>query len=300
MDIKVVSTNFYMSGSYINHLDTQQFLVDEGFNSTYYYLDNQWARIWNTLLKTKRKYTLGTMRNLKKVSKIKGDIIITDFRSLILLNHFKKKVECSKLIVMDAVELTYHLLNMEDAHRWMWWDFSYKTPIYNFLDNVKADELTFSMPPCNYKVFRKKYPDLKAKIFFKKINTRVLETIKTKDNGKYFHRWDEPNVVYYILRNIPEIKSFENGKEETLFEYKGFVYCRRKKLRFHEQFGRLIFEFVILGKDVYFLGDPYGIKDGISDYLKHYKIKFNERNKIITKPNDLKEKMTPYGESIWK
>jgi hypothetical protein len=89
------------------------------------------------------------------------------------------------------------------------------------------------------------------------------------------------------------------NQEHTIFDYKGLIYYRRRKFYYHEQFGRLIFEFIVLGKEVHFIDDPFLIEDGLTDYLRHYEIEFDKR-KIITSSNKLIQKMEePYETKPW-
>ena len=117
-------------------------------------------------------------------------------------------------------------------------------------------EKIFLMPPSNFKLFKEIYPDLNASIFFKKINLDSLKTIK-------------PNDPYF---------------DHDL------VYKRREEVMWHEQFGRRVFEFILLGKKIYFGNDPLMIKDGFSDYLWYYDIK-TKNGEVTTKPEELSERM---------
>lgn len=230
--ISIVSTNFRMSGSYINHLDTQQFLSKD-FEVNYYYDDRE-TPLWKMLLETKRLYTIQNPIKIKKV--IEDDIIITDVRGLIVLTKEGHELNCDKLIVFDCAELTYHLKNLYDAPMWLFWlDYSYKDSIYEYLD-FNAKDIQFLMPPSNFKIFVNRYPDLDAKIFFKKIN---LEVIKKRRN-----------------------KYFKND----------ITYSRRPEVLWHEQMGRRVFEFLLTGNKVTFGNDPFMIRDGFSDYLEYYNI----------------------------
>ncbi len=256
--ISIVSTNFRMSGSYINHLDTYDFLRDLGVK--YYYMDNGELPLWEMLLKTGRNYNL---QNPIKIGKtIEDDIIITDFRGIIVLNHENVKLSCERLIVMDCMELTFHLNRFYDVVNWFFWfdEFTYETPIYRYLNNIKFNDIKFLMPPSNYSKFCEMYFDLYPTIFFKKINVPVL--LK--------HR----NIEY--------------------FDRDTFVYERKKEKRWHDQFGRTIFEFIILGKKVVFKNNPFMVDDGVSDYLKYYKIEF-EGNKVKTTAEELDERMKDDG-----
>ena len=84
-----------------------------------------------------------------------------------------------------------------------------------------------------------------------------------------------------------KLKTFDEYDEINLWDYKGMIYYRRKHLEYYEQLGRLIFEFIMLGKEVHFLKDPFEVADGLSDYLRHYDIQFDENYKVITPAENL-------------
>ena len=60
----------------------------------------------------------------------------------------------------------------------------------------------------------------------------------------------------------------------------------------------MIFEYILLGKDVYFLDRPFQA-DCLTDYLCHYNIKF-DRFKVTTTAEELKTKMKVYEEQPWQ
>jgi len=247
--ISIVSTNFRMSGGYINHLDTYAFL--KSYNPKYHYM--QEAPLWDMLLQTKRNYVI---KNAVVVDHyIKDDVIVTDFRGIIVLNNMGIQLNCKKLVVMDCLELTFHLNEIYDAIDWFFWfDFSYADKIYNYLRNIEYKDIVFLMPPSNYKKFVVKYPDLEARVFFKKINVDILKRIR-------------PGVIQDHLR-----------------------YERRPEVSYHEQFGRRIFEHILMGKNVYFDNDPFMKNDGLSDYLRHYDITF-EGKRVTTNSRQLARRM---------
>lgn len=169
--ISIVSTNFRMSGSYINHLDLQQFLSKD-YKVDYYYDDRE-TPFWKMLLKTKRLYRI--QNPIKMQKEIEDDIIITDVRGLYVLTKEKVKLKCYKLMVFDCAELTYHLKNLVTAPNWLFWlHVYYDESLYQYI-NFDAKFIEFYMPPSNYKLFIDKYPDLRANILFKKINVEVLK-----------------------------------------------------------------------------------------------------------------------------
>jgi CRISPR/Cas system CMR-associated protein Cmr5 small subunit len=169
------------------------------------------------------------------------------------------------------------------------------------------------MPPNNVKLFRKKYPELECRPFFKHINIDVLNTIKTKDLDGYFYRWDIEDDDEKIKGEFgercysfpPTWTTNRDGmkvplkytESEHLFNYKNLIYRRRSYLSYEEQFGRLIFEYILLGKTVYFLNEKH-TEDGLSDYLTHFNISFCVK-KIITSKEELTERMERYDDKPW-
>ena len=251
--ISIISTNFRMSGGYINHLDLYDFIRE--YDPNYYYMEE--TPLWRMLLETGRNYKLQNPIKLNSIKEITDDIVITDFRGLIVLNNEGIVVRSSKFIIMDCVELTFHLNKLYSAPDWFFWfDFSYKDEIHRYLTNVHSDEIVFLMPPSNHRNFSVKYPTLKSKVFFKKINVNVLREVK-----------------------------------DGFFD-DALTYSRRPEVLWHEQFGRRIFEYILLDKHVYFNNDPFMKDDGLSDYLKYYDIKFdgrritNSSKKIIERMKD--------------
>jgi hypothetical protein len=254
--ISIVSTNFRMSGGYLNHLDTYAFLRE--YRPTYHYMEE--APLWDMMLQTKRSY--GVKEPIKISSPIKNEIIITDIRGLIVLEKEKIQMDCRKLIVMDCLELTFHLNEITNAIDWFFWfDFSYANNLYNYLWNIDYREVLFLMPPSNYKKFIVKYPDLYAKTFFKKIHVDILKKIR-------------PGIIQDVLH-----------------------YERRPEVSYHEQFGRRIFEHILMGSQVYFDNDPYMLDDGLSDYLKYYNIQF-EGKRVTTESKELSRRMKDDGEYL--
>jgi hypothetical protein len=232
-------------------------------------------------------YTIKDMKNIKNLCMIEDRVIITDIRGLIELYYFQTPIVCNKFIVLDSVELTYNLNALYDAGQWFGFRADYSIPLTQYLKNVNCSECLFLMPPSNIKNFEIKY-DLPHHVFFKRINPKVLLSQRVSDNKKLFVRRDTPGGSFDSLHKVYDVIEYEN--EMDMFNYGGLVYHRRNRIGKHEQFGRLVFEFVMLGKFVYFFDDPFEVEDGLSDYLKYYKIKF-ENNAIITKPSELIERM---------
>jgi hypothetical protein len=303
MNISLVSTNYYMSGSYINFLDLQHHLINESKHAiTFYYtqLDKNGYWLPHMLEKTCRRYDMGNYMKLWGNVWIKDDVVITDFRGLVICHKWGIPFKCSKLIVMDSVELSYHLNDMPDATHWFDWDFCYNTPLDSYLDIHEYDEIIFLMPPVNVKTFEKRYPQLNAQEFHKKINYDALKSVRTSDNGKYCYRTDKPNLIYNALEKVDIYDNVDEQPQGSIFNYRGFIFHRRKRLQYWEQFGRLIFEYIMLGKEVKFAVNPYGIHDGLVDYMNHYGIEIDSSRNITTKKQGLIDRMqSPYEVKPW-
>jgi hypothetical protein len=291
MKISIISTNYYMSGSYVNFLDLIHYLVKDNITTFYYtQLDKNGYWLPHMIKKTGRDYQLGNTMKLYGNVWIKDDIVITDFRGLVICKDWGIPIVCSKLIVMDSVELSYHLNKTKDAPHWFDCEFSYDTEIYRYLDIHEYDEIVFLMPNVNLKVFSRRYPDLNAKEFYKKINYEALINVKHKNNGRFCYRTDHPNLIFKGLELVDIYDNLDES-ETPLFDYRGFIYHRRKRLMYWEQFGRLIFEYLMLGKEVRFAIDPFSVHDGLVDYINHYDIEFDDKRHIITKQSDIIERM---------
>lgn len=292
MNISIVSTNYYMSGSYINFLDFQHYLARK-HNISFYYtqLDENGYWLPHMLKKTCRKYDLGNHMKLYGNVWIKDAVVVTDFRGLVICNEWGIPFECSKLIVMDSVELSYHLNETPNATHWFDWEFSYNTSIHKYLSIHKYDEIVFLMPKINVRLFEEKYPDLNAMEFYKMINYDALCSAEITNNGKFCYREDESNLIYDALQNVDIYDNLDEQPKCSVFDYKGFIFHRRKRLQYWEQFGRLIFEYIMLGKEVKFASDPFVVHDGLVDYMNYYNIKIDDKRVVTTTKDELLNKM---------
>ena len=297
-----------VQGSYLNHLDLQQHLKDvEGYDVKFYC--ESIPRLQDTIKSTRRSYSFqeGELYELQKEI-VEYETVITDFKSLLMLHKMGYFVICKHLLVMDSIELTYNLKGMTNAR------FYNDTKIDDMVKQIYADKVTFLMPPCNYEIFKEKYPNLNGRIFYKNINTRILDTLECENRQGYFFRWDdikgydanirehfgkdgynfEPDWKMKMGRKIP----LKYNETNHIFDYEALVYRRRKYLEYQEQYGRLIFEYILLGKKVYFAEDPYA-DDGLTDYLKYFEIEFST-NEITTSREELAYKMGMYIDRPWE
>jgi len=297
-----------VQGSFLNHLDLQQYLKDRENYDVKFYCESI-KNLFSVIRDSRREYTFDKNELFKVADEVvEPEVVITDFKSLLTLSQSGIFVICKKLIVMDSVELTYHLKNVTNAR------FYYEVNMEKVLRSYYCDDIVFLMPPNNYYLFREKYPDLHCEIFFKKINTDVLSTMKFENRDGYFCRWDDNKDYKRLVAekfgdNVfcfePEWKMRKGMKIplkyneiDHIFDYKSFIYRRRKYLEYQEQFGRLVFEYILLGKTVYFMDEPFQ-DDCLTDYLKYYKIKFDHNNKITTTAEELRDKMRRYEYEPW-
>lgn len=292
MKISVIADHRVINGSFLNLLDFQQYLKDfENYTVSFYC--NEIKELQNVVKKSFRYYTFDYISKIKDIMIIK-DVVITDFKSLISMYQNKKRIITSKIIVFDTLELTLFLNDVKNNH------FYPNINLYDMLKWHKFSNITFLMPSCNLLKFKEKYPDLESYEFYKKIYIPKINEIKYYDNGKLFYR-------IHNYHDIPDIKEEDISKlmELTypnsvgliikdgcnLFDYNGYIYKKQKESNYLEQFGRLIFEFFILDKKIYWFDDPYEYNDGLRDYLIHY----SDDGDII------KEMMSePYKEKIWR
>ena len=302
-----ITNQMGLQGSYLNHLDLQQYLKDHEGYQIKFYCENV-EKLYEIIKDTRRDYKIDVdeVEVLEKEI-VEPDVVITDFKTLMIAEKLGIWVICKKLLVMDSIELTYHLKDMKDAR------FYQNIDLYQALKRFYTEETRFLMPQNNYDIFKKKYPDLNAKVFYKTINVDMINTLKHENRPGYYFRWDdfkgyadlvqdkfgegiyhEPDWILKLGRKIP----LRYNEVPHVFDYQEFVYRRRKYLEFQEQFGRLIFEYILLGKTVHFYDEPH-TDDGLTDYLRHYDIKFNGKT-ITTTKEELENKMRVYADKPWE
>jgi hypothetical protein len=135
-------------GSYLNHLDLQQYLKDHEDYKIKFYCENV-KKLYEVIKNTRRDYKIGAgeVKILRKEI-VEPDLVITDFKTLIMAPKLELFVICRKLIVMDSIELTYHLKDMKGAR------FYYNIDLYKALRCFFAKEIVFLMPYNNHNIFR--------------------------------------------------------------------------------------------------------------------------------------------------
>lgn len=266
MKYTILSGHTGIHGSLMNLLDLADYLVRRGHEIDFICLDR--FHLATNLKKSIRNYKLGNVYDKQtlvcggiKTSGVilkREETIITDFKSLISWPH---PINCKKLVILDNVELSYHLDGVIiDFYPKDIGDIRTVLARHGYKDHI------FCMPPSNLNKFRVKYPDLNSRIFYKKINIEALCTAKMTNNGQAFYRGDEPPEG--ILELMPKPEKLDDLTK--VFNYSSYIYYRRADRAFYEQFGRLIFEFIILNKNVYFFDKPLYKKDGLNDYWTYY------------------------------
>ena len=259
--IIIVSDHRDINGSPINLLDFQDYLVNQLYDVVFYSF-HKWN--FDTIISNSlRRYKIGKVKIIKDVIVHRRCNVVTDFMSLVNIN---APIICKKLIVFDNAELSYHLNGITN--------FFYKKDVGDLrkvLEKHRFQDVLFLMPKCNYEKFKIKYPDLLADIFYKKINVKPLLTISLKNNGRWFYRAEKNGGEPKDIKCKKEIDKLTLDVDlKKMFEYSGYVYYRRKDRSNIEQFGRSIFEFIILGKQVHFFDHPNDKNDGLKDYWNYY------------------------------
>ncbi len=291
MKYTILSAHTGIHGSLMNLLDLTDYLIRQGHDVDFVCMDRYYLSD-NLLKQTVRKYKLGNIYDVNTVVYEKANIlsgariirlnetVITDFKSLI---SWPKSIICEKLVILDNSELSYHLNNTVI-------DFYPKDigDIRTVLEKHTYNDHIFCMPPSNFEQFTQRYPDLNARIFFKKINIEALCTARPSDNGKFFYRGDAPPKG--LLKLAPEPVLLDDLTQ--MFKYSGYIYYRRRDRAAYEQLGRMIFEFIIFNKRVYFYDKPDSENDGLADYWRYYHN--GDRDYII------EMMLEPYKDAPWE
>jgi len=285
-EITILSHHLGIQGSYLNILDLNHYLQSQNYKVLFY--TSEWKDLFKVTRGSKRFHQFNKLKLLKNYKPNLGATVITDFKTLIKLHELNIHINCKKLIIMDNNELSYHLNNNENSKF-----YHIDLNIYQLISRHHYREVLFLFPPSNVSEFKDQYPDLPFKVFFKKINWNLLKDIPTKNINGLYYRFDDIDILNEIEHKYGnDIITFDEYKELDLWDYKGMIYYRRKHLEYYEQLGRLIFEFIMLGKEVHFLKNPFEVADGLSDYLRHYDIQFDENFKVITPAEELIDLMT--------
>jgi hypothetical protein len=280
--ITIISHHTGLQGSYLNILDFNHYLqTKENYKVLFYTCDIK--DLFEVTRGSKRVHRFDEVKLLKDYEPNEEDIVVTDFKTLIKMFKLEIRIVCKKLIVMDNNELSYHLNDVRNAK------FYHKNlNINNLIENHKYKDILFLFPPSNVEQFTKQYPNLPFKVFFKKINWDLLKDIPIHNIDRLYYRFDDIDNLKEIEHKYGDkLITFNEYDELDLWDYKGMIYRRRKHLSYYEQLGRLIFEFIMLGKEVHFLKNPFEVADGLSDYLRHYDIQFDENYKVITPAENL-------------
>jgi len=279
--ITILSHHLGLQGSYLNILDLNHYLQQEGYKTLFYARDMK--DLYHVTRGSKRLHIFNELKLLKDYKPDSNETTITDFKTLVKIFKLNLRIDCNKLIIIDNNEISYHLNDMRKAK------FYHKNlNINRLIKSLKYKEILFLIPPSNVDKFTKKYPDIPFKVFFKKINWDLLKQINYQTKDVLWYRFDDIDIQDQMINKYGnQIQTKDEYDELDLWDYKGMIYYRRKHLEYYEQLGRLVFEFIMLGKEVHFLNDPFEIADGLSDYLRHYDIQFDEKYKVITPAENL-------------
>jgi len=285
-EITILSHHLGIQGSYLNILDLNNYLQSQKYSVLFY--ASEWEDLFKVTRGSKRLHEFSKLELLKNYKPDLNATVITDFKTLIKLFELKIHISCKKFIIMDNNELSYHLNDIKQSKF-----YHYGLNIYEILSLHHYQELLFLIPPSNVSEFKNQYGDLPFKVFFKKINWNLLKDVPVDNIDKLYYRFDDiDNLKELEHKYGNDIITFNEYKELDLWDYKGLIYYRRKHLEYYEQLGRIIFEFIMLGKEVHFLKNPFEKEDGLSDYLRHYDIQFDENFKVITPAENLIDLMT--------
>lgn len=282
--ISIFSYHLGIQGSNLNLLDFNRYLQDDGKQVTFY---TKFAHdLMKVVKQSKRPYRFDELKEISDYNGEKLGTVFTDFKSLIKMFKDKIKINCDKMYVFDNNELSYHLNDSKSAKF-----YHDNIDLNEIMKTHKYKDVMFFMPPSNIKKFEEKY-DFNHRVFFKKIHPKLLQKIPFKEKDILWYRFDDIDVQKEMKEKYGiYVETRPEYDEVNLWDYKGLIYYRRKHLNYYEQLGRLVFEFILLGKEVHFLKDPFEIRDGLADYLEFYEIKFDENFKVLTTASELAEKM---------
>lgn len=259
--IIIVSDHKDINGSPINLLDFQDYLVNQLYDVVFYTF-HKW-NFDNILNNSLRKYKIGKIKTIRDFIVHRRCNVVTDFMSLV---NVEAPIICRNLIVFDNAELSYHLNGITN--------FFYKKDIPDLRQVLKKhrfSKVLFLMPKVNYEKFIIKYPDIPATIFYKKININALLSVPFSDNNRWFYRAEKDGNEPKDIKCKKEIDKLTLDVDlKKMFDYHGYVYYRRADRSNFEQFGRSIFEFLIMGKEVHYFDHPNDKDDGLKDYWNHY------------------------------
>ncbi len=284
--ITILSHHLGLQGSFLNLLDFNHYLQQQGYKTLFYTFNI--IDLYHVTRSSKRLHTFNELKLLKDYKPDSSATVVTDFKTLIKSFKMNMRIDCNKLIIMDNNEISYHLNDIKEAK------FYHKNlNINRLIKPLKYKEILFLIPPSNVDKFRKKYPDIPFKVFFKKINWDLLKQINYQTKDVLWYRFDDINIQDQMKNKYgSQIETRDEYDEIDLWDYKGMIYYRRKHLEYYEQYGRLIFEFIMLGKEVHFLNNPFEKEDGLSAYLRHFDIQFDDNYKVTTTAEELIDSMS--------
>lgn len=244
-ELSILSVHNKANGSLVSILDINQYLVDRECYKIKYYHDIR-LDISKVIKTTYRPYYIQDTSIIRSINKIDGNLI-TDFASILKCYKDNKRLVVSgKIVVLDNLELTLLLKDWKESRYYI------DVKLYDCLNFHKFKDIIFLMPKSNIHDFTTQYPDLKYIEFYKKVNLDMMNSVPREDNGKTLHR--SKSII----------------RKESPFRYSSYAYTKKSDTSYYEQFGRLVFEFIILGKNIDWVDNPYDYKDGLRDYLNYY------------------------------
>lgn len=291
--INIVSDHRGIQGSYMNLIDFQQYLQDVEKEDVHFYCCDK-RELKRVLGRSVRSYNFDEILLNKEILISTKYPVVTDFKSICTMYKNKKRIYTNKMIVFDNLELSLFLNKSKDAY------FYPDTTMDEVLNWHRFKDILFLMPKCNKVLFEKKYPNLPCKEFYKKLYVPKIDEIKVSNNNKLFYRvnnyYDIPiiervDIDEEIKKSYPDADGLSIHDGMKIFDYKGYIYTKKQETNYTEQFGRTIFEFFILGKEVHWFHNPFDYEDGLKDYLQYY----GQNGKII---REMMEE--PYQEKFWK
>jgi len=284
--ITILSHHLGLQGSYLNILDLNNYIQTKEKCKVLFYC-KEYKDLYNVTRNSKRIHIFNELKLLKDYKPDLNAIVFTDFKTLIHLFKLNINIVCNKLFIMDNNEISFHLNDIKSAK------FYHKNLNINRLIKPHSyNDIQFLIPPSNAKKMSERYPKIPWTIFFKRINWNLLKQIPINQKDRLYWRFDDIDMLEEMEKKYGDnLKTYDEYDEIDLWDNKGMIYYRRKHLSYYEQLGRLVFEFIMLGKEVHFLKDPFEKEDGLSDYIKHYNIQFDKNYKVITPANELIERM---------
>lgn len=203
-----------------------------------------------------QNYTCTEFSIANKFKIFEDDIIIT---STYVLFHVLPKLKCKKLIILDSLD--YHIMVDNGT-------------INFILEYYKNIDIIFLLNPFNFyykedKILLKKY------LYFSKLSDIRLNLLNNSDDDRVLIR-DK------CLQNIYK-KTFlyeDRYKFINTLQFRKFAFIRLQHMQglYIENIGKMLFEFIFLGKEVDYYAANKIVDDGLHFYLEQLGIDDNIDN----------------------